>query len=206
MDSNTSHLLQYIDDKSDMDPLTQEDGLENSAADTACAKGQFSDDKTTASENPQDNKDDKYNPVLPLVKTSANADPKAPFKANKTPKAPRETGSFSIVTQQSKNKNKKQPYTKAAFHSTAPSTTSSILNNRKIYSSQLLHQKFKPMLEKIDLSPELEPLKALIMLQHEVFASSIIDLSNISLFLMKLIEKKKESFLLLKEKKIPRSL
>jgi hypothetical protein len=86
MDSNTSHLLQYIDDKSDMDPLTQEDGLENSAADTACAKGQFSDDKTTASENPQDNKDDKYNPVLPLPKPQPMLTPRLPSRQIRLPK------------------------------------------------------------------------------------------------------------------------
>jgi hypothetical protein len=61
--------------------------------------------------------------------------------------------------------------------------------------------------QKIALEPELEPLRPLIMSQHEVFTPHFIELGNISLAQSKTIKKKKESYNLLKEnKKIPRSL
>jgi len=66
---------------------------------------------------------------------------------------------------------------------------------------------YKPQANSIKLSPELEHLHPLIMLQHEVFAQHIIDLSNTSLTLTKTIEKKRNSYNQLKEnKKVPKSL
>jgi len=77
----------------------------------------------------------------------------------------------------------------------------------KLYNSPYLDPAFKPSSDKVNLSPELEPLFPLIMSQHEVFEQHIKDLGNIYLTLTRIIEKKKESFNLLKiNKKIPRSL
>jgi len=83
-------------------------------------------------------------------------------------------------------------------------------NNRIIksyYSSPFLDKEFKPASDSFDLSLDLETLRPLIMLQHEVFIQPIKDLGNINLFLTKIIEKKKQSLTLLQtEQKIPRSL
>jgi hypothetical protein len=77
----------------------------------------------------------------------------------------------------------------------------------KLYHSPYLDNTFKPSPDKINLNSELEPLLPLIMSQHEVFEQHIKDLSDIYLTLTRIIEKKKESFHLLKaNKKIPRSL
>jgi len=77
----------------------------------------------------------------------------------------------------------------------------------KIYHSALLDKKFKPNEKDINLPADLDPLKPLILSQHEVFSKSIQDLGDICLSLTKLIEKKKESLAQLKnDNKIPRSL
>jgi len=77
----------------------------------------------------------------------------------------------------------------------------------KLYNSPHLDPAFKPSSDKVNLNTELEPLFPLIMSQHEVFEQHIKDLGNIYLTLTRIIEKKKESFNLLKiNKKIPRSL
>jgi hypothetical protein len=66
---------------------------------------------------------------------------------------------------------------------------------------------YNPQANSIKLSPELEHLHLLIMLQHEVFTQHIIDLSNTSLTLTKTIEKKRNSYNQLKENKnVPKSL
>jgi hypothetical protein len=71
----------------------------------------------------------------------------------------------------------------------------------------LLGKKFKLNEKEINLPADLDPLKPLILLQHEVFSKSIQDLGDICLSLTKLIEKKKESLVQLKnDNKIPRSL
>jgi hypothetical protein len=58
-----------------------------------------------------------------------------------------------------------------------------------------------------DLSPELEPLRPLIMSQQEVFHRHFFELGNINLTLSKIIEKKRDNYSLLKNnQKIPRSL
>jgi len=77
----------------------------------------------------------------------------------------------------------------------------------QLYSSNLLDKRFKINSEDIKIPPELTPLKPLILSQHEVFSQPIQDLGVICLTLTKLIEKKKESLLNLKNhNKIPRSL
>jgi len=59
----------------------------------------------------------------------------------------------------------------------------------------------------IDLAPELECLRNLILSQHEVFTPYLIDLANSNLTYSKQIQKKKENYELLRNnKKIPRSL
>jgi hypothetical protein len=81
------------------------------------------------------------------------------------------------------------------------------LKDPKIFHSSLLDKKYKPNLDDIDLSPELEPLKPLIASQHTVFLQPIKDLGQISITLTKLIEKKADSLHQLKHNnKIPRSL
>jgi len=78
---------------------------------------------------------------------------------------------------------------------------------KKIYNSPYLDENYKLTADKINLTPELEPIRKLIMSQHKVFADWIKELGHISLSLSKTIEKKKESLIeLKKDKKIPRSL
>jgi len=80
-------------------------------------------------------------------------------------------------------------------------------HSRKIYTSPFLETSQKPSKDSLTLNPELEPLRLLILSQHEAFTQHIIDLSETSLFATKIIEKKNDSFKLLKyKKKIPRSL
>ena len=56
----------------------------------------------------------------------------------------------------------------------------------------------------IDLAPELECLRNLILLQHEVFTPYLIDLANSNLTYSKQIQKIKENYELLRNnKKIP---
>jgi len=59
----------------------------------------------------------------------------------------------------------------------------------------------------ITLDPELEPLRQLILSQHEVFTPHLIELGNTTITLSKIIEKKKENYESLKDNtRIPRSL
>jgi hypothetical protein len=59
----------------------------------------------------------------------------------------------------------------------------------------------------LELTPELEPLPPLILLQHEGFTQHIKELSHINLRLTKILEKKNDSYDKPKNnKKIPRSL
>jgi hypothetical protein len=60
----------------------------------------------------------------------------------------------------------------------------------KLYSSQFIDNSLKP---NIDLTPDLEPLRPLIISQPEVFAPNISNLGNINLKLTKIVIKKKES-------------
>jgi hypothetical protein len=79
--------------------------------------------------------------------------------------------------------------------------------NTGFYSSPYLRDEFKPSISSLEIPQELEPLKPLILSQHEVFSQPIKDLGNINLVLSKIIEKKKESFNHLKNgTRIPRSL
>jgi len=78
---------------------------------------------------------------------------------------------------------------------------------KKIYSSPYLEKEFKPSTEILNLTPELELLRLLIMSQHEAFTHSIIELGNTNLLLSDIIEKKKESLTQIEyNNKIPRSL
>jgi hypothetical protein len=101
--------------------------------------------------------------------------------------------------------------TEATYFSTIPNFNSNQdPSNRKTkgyYSSPFLGEEFKPASDSFDLSLDLDVLKPLIMLQHEVFIQPIKDLGNINLFLTKIIIKKKQSLALLEnEQNIPRSL
>jgi len=91
-----------------------------------------------------------------------------------------------------------------------PSASRSIPSNYhklKIYSSPFLTNEFKPLTENINLTQELEPLRSLILSQHEVFTEPIKDLGSTNLFLTKIIEKKKNSYNQIKNhNKTPRSL
>lgn len=64
----------------------------------------------------------------------------------------------------------------------------------KLYSSQFIDNSLKPNIDsKIELTPDLEPLRPLIISQSEVFAPNISNLGNINLKLTKIVIKKKES-------------
>jgi hypothetical protein len=64
----------------------------------------------------------------------------------------------------------------------------------KLYSSQFIDNSLKPNIDsKIELTPDLEPLRPLIISQPEVFAPNISNLGNINLKLTKIVIKKKES-------------
>jgi hypothetical protein len=64
----------------------------------------------------------------------------------------------------------------------------------KIYVSPYLDQSLKPYNDQLELTPELEPLRQLILLQHEVFKQPIVDLGDITLSFTKQIEKKKDNY------------
>jgi len=94
----------------------------------------------------------------------------------------------------------------------APITTSTVNTGEtnstdNIYNSPYISQSLKPRNEDLVLSEELEPLRPLILSQHEAFSQSIKDLGKINLTFTKTIEQKKESYDSLKtHKKTPRSL
>jgi hypothetical protein len=76
-----------------------------------------------------------------------------------------------------------------------------------LYISPLIDESLKPNNKDVSLSPDLEQLHPLILLQHAVFTNLNKDVGDTSLTFTKLINKKKESFAQLKNiKKIPRSL
>jgi hypothetical protein len=105
------------------------------------------------------------------------------------------TGTPPMITPQSKTKN------------SSSNITSGKNNNGKIYSSPFLTEEFRPSMEDVKLTPELELLRPLILSQHEAFTEPIKELGHINLILTKIIEQKKASFNLLKNhNKIPRSL
>jgi hypothetical protein len=60
--------------------------------------------------------------------------------------------------------------------------------------SPYLDQSLKPYNDQLELTPELEPLRQLILLQHEVFKQPIVDLGDITLSFTKQIEKKKDNY------------
>jgi hypothetical protein len=76
-----------------------------------------------------------------------------------------------------------------------------------IYHSPFLFQEFKLSDESLDLVPELESLRSLILLQHKAFAHHIKELGTHYLNATKILEKKLNSLQHLKtQDKIPRSL
>jgi hypothetical protein len=76
-----------------------------------------------------------------------------------------------------------------------------------VYHSPYLHKTFKPSMESLEIPPELESLASLLLLQHEALSRHIQDLGIINLNSTKTIDKKMNSFQLLKNNsKIPRSL
>jgi hypothetical protein len=93
---------------------------------------------------------------------------------------------------------------------TAQQFFAKVLNRERshgIYHSALLGQAYKPTNESLSLSPELEPLRPVILSQLESFTQHIKDLGHINMSLTKIIEKKKDSLLqLIENNKIPRSL
>jgi hypothetical protein len=81
------------------------------------------------------------------------------------------------------------------------------IKNLKVSDSVLWDKKFKPKTEELDFTSEIDPLRPLILFQHEVFLQPIKDLGHICITLTKLIEKKVDSLYQLKHNsKIPRSL
>jgi len=77
----------------------------------------------------------------------------------------------------------------------------------KIYDSTLLDDKYKPNPDQLELPPDLELLKPLILLQHVTFTSTLKELGTISTMQTKVINKKKDSYHQLKNNnKIPISL
>jgi len=92
------------------------------------------------------------------------------------------------------------------IHSSNPSLLPKTINPM-IYDSAFLNKKFKPKPNELLLEPEIEPLRPLILSQHEAFTQTIKDLGITSIMLTKIIENKKESCLQLTENnKTPRSL
>jgi hypothetical protein len=76
-----------------------------------------------------------------------------------------------------------------------------------IYDSPYLNKMFKPTLESLNLTQELEQLTQLFLSQHEALTSPIKNLVTTNLTLTKMLEEKKKSSQLLHDhKKIPRSL
>jgi len=76
-----------------------------------------------------------------------------------------------------------------------------------VYHSSFLSNEFKPSNELLELMPELESLRPLILLQHKAFTQCIKDLGTFILTSTKILEKKSNSLQhLLNNKKIPRSL
>jgi hypothetical protein len=88
--------------------------------------------------------------------------------------------------------------------------TQRFLPNRElfdIYDSPYLNKSFKPTLESLNLTQELEQLAQLFMSQHEALTNLIKNLITTNLTLTKMLEEKKKSSQLLHDhKKIPRSL
>lgn len=90
---------------------------------------------------------------------------------------------------------------KGLFDSATQKNTASSIHNlasTKYCHSPYLKKEFKSTLNSFELSPELKSLQLLIMSQHEAFSTLIKDLGNITLVLSKIIDKKKESYNLLK--------
>jgi len=84
---------------------------------------------------------------------------------------------------------------------------SSKFSKPTVYHSPYLNKTFKPNLESLELPPELELLTPLLLSQHEALTSHIKELGSINLNATKTIDKKINSFQLLKNnEKIPRSL
>jgi len=192
-------LAQYVDKHDMLDHLTQD---EASAASSRSAEDQDAStqasDETTPQKTPvlsdkqQDNgKKPSYYEATP-VKTNAatNTRCQVNFAApvNHSLAAP-------IITPLNKN------------IPLAPRSIPANYQKLKIYSSPFLTSEFKPSTENINLTQELEPLRSLILSQHEVFTEPIKDLGNTNLFLTKIIEKKKNSYNQIKnQNKTPRSL
>jgi len=192
-------LAQYVDKHDMLDHLTQD---EASAASSRSAEDQDTNtqasDETTPLKNPvlidkqQDNgKKTSYYEATP-VKTNAAAN--APCQINFAAPVKRSLAA-PIITPLNKD-----------FPS-APRSIPANYQKQKIYSSPFLTNEFKPLTENINLAQELESLRSLILLQHEVFTEPIKDLGNTNLFLTKIIEKKKNSYNQIKNhNKTPRSL
>jgi hypothetical protein len=141
------------------------------------------------------------------------------IRQNKTPyRVPYASGKgASVVTPQSKNNDYTETTTTdgtTTIHNHRSETTRhtytkglNLNKTLKIYHSALLDEEFKPTNESLTLSPELEPLRHVILSQHEGFTHLIKNLGHINISLTKIIEKKKDSLLqLTKNNKIPRSL
>jgi hypothetical protein len=80
-------------------------------------------------------------------------------------------------------------------------------NRQKIYHSPFLDSSVRQSSLHLELKADLETLRPLILLQHEAFSQYIMDLGELNLTLTKIIERKKESYSFLdQKKKIPRSL
>jgi len=190
------NLTTFLDKNKEMDYLTQDDNKDNQTnteeSDENSPDNRSYDDDSTESQ--------KQGSITNLTDYSdSEEDTKTNDNPNSSPKPKRRHTTEPkqappIITPQPKNTNKKKK-------------TSEEATTKKIYISPFLDENYKLTTEEIDLTPELEPLRKLIMSQHKVFADWIKELGHISLSLSKIIEKKKESVNeLKKDKKIPRSL
>jgi hypothetical protein len=150
--------------------------------------------------------------ITPLAKTGLDSSNHARIRTD-TIVAP-ETEDATAAS-----RNKKPPMTDNANEGkeTNPNENVSTSKNPKahliiskattLYTSPFLDNEFKPSTESLEIQPELELLRPLILSQHEAFTQPIKDLGLVNLDLTKILEKKKESLRLLQqEKKIPRSL
>jgi hypothetical protein len=86
-------------------------------------------------------------------------------------------------------------------------TFTSFNKPEKIYISPYLDNSLRPSNTSLAIPHNLEPLRSLIMSQHEAFSQNILDLGDINLMLTSSIDKKLDSYHQLKfNNKIPRSL
>ena len=190
--SGQASLRQFMDTNDTLDQLTQDENSLNSTQ----SSDEDSVNKSHSDDSPPDkfksNKEKTTDSVVTPNKPNANQD-----NANlaRVPAILHRSNTAPVITHQNKKLAKPANYVSGKSAS------------QKIYSSPFFSEDFKPSTEDLTLTAEQELLRPLILSQLEVLTEPIKELGNISLILTKIIEKKKESFNLLKNRnRIPRSL